>query len=322
MNNKLIFLLKNSDDYVSGEEISKIFGITRASVWKHIKVLKEMGYEIEGIPRKGYKLLSSPNILLKDEILEKLETKFIGRNIQLYDSLESTNKTAKQLARSSSAPDGTLIIAEEQKNGKGRFDRAWKSPKGGLWFSLILKPNIEPVYCPKLTQIAAATLVTILRKRNIEAFIKWPNDIYLNNKKICGILSEMKCDIDRIDYVVVGVGINVNVDINSIDSSSLDKITSLKIEQNKDFDRTELLVEFLYLFEKLYLEVVEEHDFDNVVSICREYSILKNKKVYLITSQGKEEVTCIGITDNGELLVRDALGNEKQVYSGEITSHK
>ena len=322
MNNKLIFLLKNSDDYVSGEEISKIFGITRASVWKHVKALKEMGYEIEGIPRKGYKLLSSPNILLKDEILEKLETKFIGRNIQLYDTLESTNKTAKQLARNSSAPDGTLIIAEEQENGKGRFDRVWKSPKGGLWFSLILKPNIEPVYCPKLTQIAAATLVKILRKRNIEAFIKWPNDIYLNNKKICGVLSEMKCDIDRIDYVVVGVGINVNVDINSIDSSSLDKITSLKIEENRDFDRTELLVEFLSLFEKLYIEVVEEHNFDNVVSICREYSILKNKKVYLITSRGKEEVTCVGITDDGELVVRDALGNEKQVYSGEITSHK
>lgn len=318
MNEDLLLMLKESNDYISGEEISKKFGVTRAAVWKSINALKEKGYKIEGVSRKGYKLIFSPDLFIKKELINSLSTKFIGHNIEYFETVSSTNEVAKDCASKGSA-DGTLIISEEQNGGRGRFDRPWKSPKGGLWFSLILKPNIEPTAASKITQIVGAALLNALKSLDIKALIKWPNDVYVNGKKICGILTEMKCDMERVNYLVVGIGINVNLDESSFDDSIKDKATSLKVIKGEPIDKTYLLTTFLKEFEDMYLKFVNENDFSTPLSICRDNSFILNKDAYHVTIAGKEKVTCIGINDQGELLVKDSSGNIKPVLSGEIT---
>lgn len=320
MKNKLLKLLEESKDYISGEEISKIFNVSRSAIWKHIKALKEAGYTIEGVSKKGYKLISSPDLLLEDEIIKNLNTSFIGQNVFYYPSVNSTNETAKSLAKK--AKDGSIIVAEKQLGGKGRLGRVWSSPHGGIWTSIILKPDIEPIYGAKITQVAAAAIIKSLKIINIHALIKWPNDIYINDKKLCGILTEMKCDMDRIDYLIVGVGINANVDENSFPEEVKNIATSLKISKNKTFNRAKILGSFLNEFEDLYLQVTKNNDYSKVLSICRNNSIILDKDAYLITSLGKEKVKCIGIDDDGALIIKDSKGITRSVISGEITFHE
>lgn len=317
MDDKLIKWLKESDDFISGEEISKRLGITRASVWKHIKNLKDLGYEIEGVSRKGYKLISSPDIIIPDEVLQGLNTKFIGREIKHFQEIDSTNNFAKTL--DDSAPDGTVIVAEKQTGGKGRLGRVWSSLKGGLYFTLFLTPKIDPMKASKLTQVAAAALVKVLRDKNINAEIKWPNDIYLNGKKLTGILTEMKCEIDCINYIIIGIGINVNIDSSEFNDEVKENATSLFIEEGHKFNRTEILTSFLNIFENLYVDVIENDDFSDVVSLCRKYSMLIDKQAYWINGKNKVKVTCLGLNDNGELVVKTENGEEKSILSGEIT---
>lgn len=317
MNYDLLKLLKDNTEYTSGEEISKIFGVTRASVWKQINELKAKGYIIEGVSKKGYKLISSPDLLNPLEIKSNLSSNVLFKEIKYFQTLVSTNQIAKELAFD--CVDGTIIVSEEQKGGIGRFSRPWISPMGGLWFSLILKPKLEPIYASKITLIAAAALVLVLRRNNFDALIKWPNDIYINNKKICGILTEMKCDMDFINYLVVGVGLNVNISYDSFTDETKETATSLKIIKGEDINRGEILSSFIKEFEKLYLHYIKTLDISKVLEIFREHSILLNKKGYHITSRGKEEVTCLGIDDEGELIVEDSNQNIKSVLSGEIS---
>lgn len=316
MNYELLKLLKDRNDYVSGEEISKQFNVTRSSIWKHIKSLKDQGYEIEGVSRKGYKLISSPDKVLPFEITENLNTKIIAQKILHFDEIDSTNIKAKSLANNNE-DDGTLIISEKQIGGHGRFTRPWSSPEGGLWFSLILRPHIEPIYSSKITQVAAAAIITTLKQYNIDALIKWPNDIYINGKKICGILTEMKCDMDRVDYVIPGIGINVN--IPSFPEELSNKASSLLIEAETIFDRAKLLAEILNNFEILYLELINNHNFKPSLDICRNNSFIINKQAYWVTTAGKQKVTCVGIDDEGALIVKLENGEKKSVISGEIT---
>lgn len=318
MNNDLINLLKNNSDYISGEELSQKFNISRAAIWKQIRALKEAGYEIEGVSKKGYKLISCPDLIIEKEISDNLTTSFIGKNIKYYNEVTSTNEVAKTLANES--VDGTLIISEKQFGGKGRLGRVWSSPLGGIWTSIIIKPEIEPINANKITQIAAASLIKVLHKYNVNAKIKWPNDIYINNKKFAGILTEMKCDMDRIHYLIVGIGMNINI---SNFPDEISKIaTSIKLETNKEYNRSEFLANFLNEFENLYLDFINHNNFKSSLDICKNNSILLDKDAYLITSNNKERVHCIGINDDGMLIIKDSKGEIKSVISGEITFHE
>ncbi|ACD53219.1 biotin--acetyl-CoA-carboxylase ligase [Clostridium botulinum] len=319
MENKILNKLKNSTEYISGETLSLELNVSRSAIWKHIKTLKNKGYVIDGISNKGYKLISSPNTLFPSEIDPLLKTKEIAKTIQYYFELPSTNKTAKQLADNNNANNGTLIIAEKQTLGKGRFDRKWTSPSSGIWMSLILKPNIPPSEASKITQIAAASVYKALLNFGINVSIKWPNDIFINGKKLCGILTEMKCDIDRIHYLVLGIGLNVNLNAEEITDELKDIATSLKLEFNKTFSKSLILSEILNNFEPLYEKFILENNICEVLNICRQNSNLLNQKAKLITYHKEEIVTCIGINDNGELIVKDADGYEKAVTSGEIS---
>ncbi|MDR5588732.1 MULTISPECIES: biotin--[acetyl-CoA-carboxylase] ligase [Clostridium] len=319
MENKILNKLKNSSKYISGETLSLELKISRSAIWKHIRTLKNKGYVIDGISNKGYKLISSPNTLFPNEINPLLKTKKIAKDIKYFSELPSTNKTAKQLADNDTISDGTLILAEKQTLGKGRFDRKWISPTNGIWMSLILKPNIPPSEASKITQIAAASVYKALLNLDINVHIKWPNDIFVNGKKLCGILTEMKCDIDRIHYLVLGIGLNVNLESQEIPDELKDIATSLKLEFNKTFSKSLILSEILNNFEPLYEKFIFKNDISEVLNICRKNSNLLNKKAKLITYHNEEIVTCIGINDNGELIVKDTAGNEKAVTSGEIS---
>ncbi|MBU3132025.1 biotin--[acetyl-CoA-carboxylase] ligase [Clostridium gasigenes] len=321
MKEKILNLLKSNKNYISGEEISKLIGITRSSVWKYINMLKKDGYIIDGVSNKGYKLICEADLISLNEIKSNLTTTFMGKELHYFKEVTSTNSTAKDLAIKD-APNGTLVISEIQTSGKGRLGRVWTSPKGGIWASLILRPDIEPINCPKITLIAAAAEAITLESYNLKPEIKWPNDLLLKNKKFSGILTEMSCDMDRVNYIILGFGINVNLSKEDIPNDLLDKATSLSIEYGCNLNRTELLCNYLQNFETLYNEFIFNNSIDKTIDICRKNSMLIGKKIVITSRDMDENVFCIDIAPSGELLVRDSLGKERLIFSGEASLSK
>lgn len=317
MKNKVINLLRNNNEYISGEYISEVLGVSRNSVWKHINSLKKDGYIIDAIRNKGYKIIKTPNNIDFNSVSEFLNTKNLGRNYFYYKVIDSTNIKAKEIAQNNNS-DYSVITSEIQTKGTGRFNRAWQSPKGGIWTSLILKPNIAPNQANKITLIAAASVFKVLHELDVPCKIKWPNDIYINNKKFCGILTLMNCDMDTINHIIVGVGMNINIAKEDF-TSDLNTATSLLIEKNIEFNRSKILASFLNNFEVFYNDFVDKNDLSEVVHICRNNSLLIDMSARLVTPRSEELVTCLGIDDDGELIIKDKLGDIRKVISGEIT---
>jgi birA, biotin-[acetyl-CoA-carboxylase] ligase region len=252
MKSEILAILKeNMNTFVSGQEISNQLGITRAAVWKYIKQLQGEGYLIESAPKNGYRLQNCPDILTYDELKEYLKTDFIGRRIMHFDSIDSTNRKARELAEAGE-PEGTVVIAEEQTRGKGKIGREWYSQaRKGIWMSIILRPSIALSSVPLFTQIACAAVGKALRGFTAGAQIKQPNDILLNGKKFCGVLIESSGEVDRTDYIVLGIGINVNQDEIDFPDRLRSTATSLKMETQKPISRQILTSEIFNEFEKL-----------------------------------------------------------------------
>lgn len=313
----LNYLKENENKFVSGEEISNKLNITRASVWKHINSLKNDGYKVESVSRKGYKLISSPDILTYEEIRAYLKTERIGRKIIYKKSIDSTNLECKRIADDES--EGTAVIGEEQLKGRGRLGRTWVSPLyKGIFMSIILKPDIDMEEAPKLTSLAAAAVFLALSDMGIGCQIKWPNDIVIDGKKVCGILTEMSGEINRINYIVVGIGINVNLNTDDIPEELEDKATSLLIEKGERVDRRILLSGILNNFEALYDELLKG-GYSKVVSICKDKSSLIGKEVRIIKN-GKETVgKAIDIDNQGALVVEYTNGEKDKIISGEVS---
>ena len=317
MRDKIIkAILDSGEDFVSGEELSKQLGISRTAVWKHIKILKDQGYNIESVNKKGYRLMDYPNDLLNPQnIYHNLNTKFVGRNILHFDTIDSTNNYLKKI--SNEAEEGTVVISEEQTKGKGRLGRFWESKVGsGIWMSIILKPNIMPYKAPFITLIAGASIVKALDKLNVKGQIKWPNDIVINNKKICGILTELSAEIERINYVIVGIGMNVK---NTNFDEELEKKATSLYKENYILNRVDIVREVFSEFEKLYIDYIENGNKEEVLRICRQYSAVIGKDVYIIRNDEKELVKCIDINENGNLIVKYSNGNIKEIMSGEVS---
>lgn len=318
LKSKILNRLKDSDDFVSGEKLSEEFNMTRSGIWKYINMLKEDGYIIESITRRGYRILSSPDILTLQEIESNLSTEFIGRTIHYYDTIDSTNKEAKRMANLED--EGTVVVSEEQTDGKGRLGRLWVSPKGkGIWMSIILKPNVEPFKVGAITLLGAASVYKGLKKMNIDSEIKWPNDILIDEKKVCGILTEMSAELNMINYLVMGIGINVNLDEVDIPEELKDKATSIKINQKKDIYRKVLLANILNEFEKLYIDFKDAGNVSKAIEICRENSVSIGREVKVI--RGKEERIgkALDIDDKGELVVEFKDGITESIFSGEVS---
>lgn len=318
MKAKVLKILKDSEGFISGEKISDEFNMTRSGIWKYINMLKEDGYNIESIPRKGYRLISSPDILTYEEIEEYLYTDFIGRNVHYFGSIDSTNKEAKE--RAFDEKEGTVLVAEEQLGGKGRLGRQWISPKGkGIWMSIILKPQVDPMKVAKITLLGAAAVNKALDNMNIKSQIKWPNDILIDDKKICGILTEMNCELNMINYVVMGIGINVNLDENEIPEDLKEKATSIKISKNKAIDRKILLANILNEFEELYLSFKDKGNISQAMEICRNNSALIGKDIRVIKGEEVKLGKALDINEEGQLVVEFENGNVENIYSGEVS---
>ena len=309
-------ILDNEKEFISGEELSKKLGISRTAIWKHIRILRSQGYNIESVNKKGYRLVDEPTDLLNQQnIYRNLKTKFIGKNVLHFETIDSTNDYAKKIGNE--LRDGSVIISEEQTKGKGRLGRVWESKAGeGIWMSIILKPNIIPNKAPFITLIAGASIVKALNILGVDAKIKWPNDITINNKKLSGILTELSAEIERVNYIVVGIGMNVKD--TDFEEELQDKATSL-YKENYNVSRVDIVKEILCQFEKLYLDYIEKDDKKEVLDICRQYSAIINKEIYVIKNDQKELVDCIGINEEGNLIIKNKDGKLEEIMSGEVS---
>ena len=317
MKDKVLAFLKEQEEYRSGEEISQKLGVTRAAIWKAIKKLQADGYEIESSTKKGYKLLSSPNVITPSEIKHNLCTEVLGQDIYYKEEIDSTNNQAKVLAREG-AKEGHLIIAEHQSQGKGRLGRSWQSPSGtGIWMSLILRPHILPKYASQLTLIAGLSMCEVIQEiTGLEAKIKWPNDIVVNGKKVCGILTEMSAEMESINYIILGIGVNVNM---AYFPEELPYASSLAIEGKKEYSRKAIIKAFLEKFEIDYKVYKKQPDLTPIMERYEKNCITLNRKVKLLVSHEEVIAKATGISNEGELLVTLEDGTMKVVSSGEVS---
>lgn len=317
--NILSLLKESGNTFISGQFISEKLGVTRTAIWKYMNALKEDGYQIESVSKKGYRLICSPDILTFDEIKEYLNTKYIGRNLIHFDSIDSTNTKAKELA-SLGEENGTVVISEEQTVGRGRLGRNWCSPKGkGIWLSIILKPDIDPMNVAKITQVAGAAVCKSLLDMGIITYIKWPNDIVINRKKTCGILTEMSGELNMVNYIVLGIGINVNIDEQEFPEDLKEIATSLKIEHGKAINRKELTGKILNNFELLYEDFLNTSSLNASVGICKKHSILLGREIKIINRNSTTLGKAIDIDNDGRLIVQYENGETEAIISGEVS---
>lgn len=315
----LNLLKENKDSFISGQYISNKLGVSRTAIWKYMNQIKDDGYKIESISKKGYRLISSPDILTFDEIEPYLITKSMGRNIFHFDSIDSTNTKAKELADLGKS-HGSIVISEEQVSGRGRLGRNWVSPKyKGVWMSIILTPDLSPIDAAKLTQTAAAAIVKATEELGLKTYVKWPNDIVVNHKKVCGILTEMSAELTRINYVIVGIGINVNIDEEEFPEDIKQVASSLKIETKSAVNRQKLVGKILNNFEVLYTKFVNNNDIKASIDICRENSAVIGKEIFVIRQGENVNAKALDIDEEGRLLVEYADGSRENLISGEVS---
>ena len=317
MKDRILKLLKGSDNFVSGQDISEMFGVSRTAIWKYMNALKEEGYVIESSSKKGYKLLNSPDVLTESEVLPLLKTEVIGREIVHFDSIDSTNNMAR-INAASGCSEGLTVIAEEQTAGKGRLGRKWITPKStSIAMSIVLRPGIKPSDAAGITLVMGTAVCRAIRNTTgLDVGIKWPNDIIINGKKVCGILTEMSAEIDIVNYIIVGTGINVNV--TQFPEEIRDIATSLCLECKKSISRKEVLAAVLYEFEKLY-SIFKTNGLQTIIQEFKSYSVTLGRHVKVISINEAFEGIAQDITPDGILLVKVEGGSVKMVIAGDVS---
>lgn len=303
---------------MSGQELCEHFHVSRTAIWKVINQLKEEGYQIEAVRNRGYHIVACPDILSSEEILSQMETVWAGRQVDYTEETDSTNNQIRKLAENG-AVHGTLAVADMQRTGKGRRGRTWESPKGkNIYMSILLRPDIEPSKAPQLTLVMAMSVAqALIQDAHIDVQIKWPNDIVLNQKKICGILTEMNTEIDYINHVVIGVGINVND--SHIPEELKDKATSLLIEEKQEFKRSTLIAHVMNHFEENYERFLESKDLSFMQEAYNQILVNCNREVTIINPNQEYHAVAKGITSSGELVVQREDGVTEEIYSGEVS---
>ena len=302
MKAKILQVLRQQKGSVSGEQLSSTLGISRVSVWKHIHKLQDLGYEIQTGPG-GYQLMSTPDVLYPWE--------FPGREsrIYFYPELSSTMDLAKDLARQN-CPEFTVVIAGRQTHGRGRLNRMWLSDDGGLYFTMVLRPDIPLPLSARVNFLASLTLARMFRETfNIEATVKWPNDILVDGRKISGMLSELEAEADRVFFINIGMGINVNNNPSEVEPAA----TSLRELSGQQVDRRIILAHFLNEFE----EGMQKADFDNVISEWKKFTVTLNRRVRIVTRQEVSEGLAVDVENDGALLLEMAEGTRKKIVYGD-----
>lgn len=318
MKEEILRLLRSADGYISGQELCNRFGVSRTAVWKAINQLKEAGYEIEAQQNKGYRLMAAPDLMTEAEIKSLMHTDWVAKEVLYFDTIDSTNTKAQELAEKG-YQSGTLVVADKQESGKGRRGRSWVSPSGtGIFMTLMIKPDINPNNASMLTLVAAlAVAKAITSVTGEEALIKWPNDIVVNGKKVCGILTEMNAQFDYINHIVVGIGINVHNESFPEEISQM--ASSLMIEAGgKRFHRAQIIAETMSYFEQYYDTFLKTQDLSALVREYDELLVNRNKSVRVLDPKEPFDGKAMGITSKGELIV-DTWESRKLVSSGEVS---
>ncbi|MCX5695487.1 MAG: biotin--[acetyl-CoA-carboxylase] ligase [Candidatus Omnitrophica bacterium] len=314
MQNKILGLLKKKEGYVSGEDISAHLKISRQALWKHIQELKDKGYLIEAVPHLGYRLSASPDKLFEFEVARDLNTTILGKKIFYFETLSSSMDKAMELGVSGAA-SGTLIMTETQTKGRGRLGRVWFSPKyKGLYFSLILRPDMLPTQASILTLLSAVSICEAIKEvSGIDAQIKWPNDILVHNKKIGGILTQITAETDKINFVNIGIGINVNNDKKALISTA----TSLKEQKKEEVSRISLLQEILRRMEANYLALNKKGS-GPILEKWRQYATTLGRRVKIYCRSKHIEGEAVDIDTDGSLLLRRDSGFVEKVSAGDV----
>ena len=318
MKEEILALLRSRDEFVSGQTICEKLGVSRTAVWKCVNQLKKEGYEIESVTRKGYRLLRSPDLLLEEEIRSWLPAGLPAGQLCCFPEIDSTNEEAKRRALAG-APDDSVYVADIQTRGKGRRGRHWISPGGqDLFYTILKKPEIPLNRISMITLVAALSVAEAVENHaGVFCQIKWPNDLVIHGRKICGILTEMGAEMDQLDYVVIGIGINVNR--VEFDPEIADHASSIFKESGRKICRARLLADAIAAFEKKYRQFTAFRDMtlflkeynDRLINVNREVRIMKN---------GEEFVRrALGINERGELLVEDEEGRRDCIFSGEVS---
>ena len=318
---QILSILEEAEGPVPGEEISKKTGVTRSAIWKNIKELRNQGYEIEASRPAGYHLISRTNRLLPYEVKRHLKTHLIGQNIEYYDSVPSTILVAKELCAKKSAEElnGTVIVAEEQSGGVGRLGRPWASPKGGIWTTIILKPDIPIDHVFMVTMASSIALVRTIRKLyGIGALIKWPNDIYIGDRKVAGILLEISAEAEDVKHCILGIGIDANVPPQALPGDLNTPVTSLQAEYGEPIDRPAFLAYLLREFERRF-RLIEAGEYDSIVREWKSLSLTLDKRVKIKTPRKSFEGVAIDIDEYGALIVRRDNGKVERIFSGDCT---
>jgi BirA family transcriptional regulator, biotin operon repressor / biotin---[acetyl-CoA-carboxylase] ligase len=317
MKDKILRIFKEAgNQFVSGEQLSKELNCSRTAVWKHIEELRKEGYIFEAARKSGYRLESTPDMPFPEEIKNGLKTCFIGRSVYYLPTVKSTQAQAHQVA-AEGAEDGALVIADQQVGGKGRLGRVWHSPSGtGIWMSLLLRPKLELQQCPQLTLVAAVAVVEAIRNyTGLPVTIKWPNDILLHGKKLCGILTELNAEANVVNYIIIGIGINVNTP--SFPDELRSVATSLRIAGAQEFSRVQLVQRILECFESLYVSYLEE-GFAAIKERWESYAISIGQRIIARQIHGTVEGLALGIDQDGSLLIKKEDGTIEKVYSADI----
>jgi len=313
----LAFLAEAGDAYVSGEAISDKLGLTRAAVWKHVEALRGQGYRIEALPARGYRLAEVPDRLGPLELRPLLNTHDVGRELHWFAELPSTSDRAKELAEEG-GDHGEVVIAEAQTAGRGRRGRSWASPPGrNLAFSVLLRPDLPPARAPELTLVASIAICDALRQAGVDAGIKWPNDVLAGGRKIAGILTELAAEPDRVHWVVLGIGVNVNARAEDFPEELRGEATSILLERGEPAPRALFLAACLTALEE-WLDRHAEEGFAAIRAAWRERSVTLGREVS-VQADGREVAgIAIDLDEDGALLVRDRSGVQR-ILAGDVT---
>ncbi|MET3941156.1 BirA family biotin operon repressor/biotin-[acetyl-CoA-carboxylase] ligase [Paenibacillus sp. PvP094] len=317
---ELLHMLMNADgQFVSGEEISRNLSISRTAVWKHVNKLRDLGYEFEAVSRKGYRLITRPDSIDAAGLQLALQTSVFGRKALILDSTLSTQGDVQQMAEQGQA-EGAVVLAEEQTGGRGRFGRKWFSPPGkGIWMSILLRPEQPLRNTPQLTLLTGVAVCRAVRAHTgADAGIKWPNDLLINGRKMCGILLESAVEDHELRYCIAGIGVDVNFDLTDYPEDLTSIATSIKVETGQQVDRTKLTAAILNEMEHLYL-LYQREGFGVIASLWEALSVTIHREVKVSNPQGDIEGTAIGLDPSGALIVEKRSGERITVVSGEIS---
>lgn len=317
----LLTLLAARDDYVSGAYLSRTLNISRTAVWKRIAALKREGYLIDASTRKGYRLLSHETCYGKSGIQSLLETEFLGRDLRFHHSVESTNNVLKTLAHAGAA-HGTVVIANEQTQGRGRLGREWESMADkGIWMSILLRPELHPGRVQSLTLAAAVAVCRAIEPLLEEKpGIKWPNDILIRGRKVCGILTELSAEMEKVSWVIVGIGLNTHASADDFPVELRSKATSLRqhLKRGMPADRTRLAAGILNQFELVYADYLRNGP-GTMLREWRERSVTLGRTVELVQGQETLRAEALDIGEDGRLIIQLEDGSTREVFSGEIS---